>query len=66
MNQIRLHTGYFQFIRDMGKTLTQEGWIHPDRNADFNVFIFAIKGQMQVVEEGKEYFQQEGTGFFHC
>lgn len=64
MNQIRLHTGYFPWIRDMGKTLTQEGWIHPDRNAEFNVFIFVIKGQMQVVEEGEEYFLREGTGFF--
>ncbi|MGQ7885466.1 helix-turn-helix domain-containing protein [Paenibacillus sp. WC2504] len=64
MNRIRLHTGCFPFIRDMGKTLTNEGWIHPDRNANFNVFIFVIKGQMQVVEEGKEYLLTEGTGFF--
>ncbi|AFH61182.1 helix-turn-helix domain-containing protein [Paenibacillus caseinilyticus] len=64
MNQIRMHTGSFPLVRDVGMTLTSEGWVHPDRITDFNVFIFVIKGQMQVVEEGTEYILRAGMGFF--
>jgi AraC family transcriptional regulator of arabinose operon len=55
LNEIRLHGGQLPQIRDIGTTLTQSGWIHPDRVTDYHVLIFVVEGEMQVIEAGEEY-----------
>ncbi|MDF2722821.1 MAG: AraC family transcriptional regulator [Paenibacillus sp.] len=64
MNEIRLRATEYPLVRNIGFTLTQQGWTHPDRLLDYHVFIYVIHGQMQVVEEGTEYLLQEGDALF--
>ncbi|MEK3722708.1 AraC family transcriptional regulator [Paenibacillus sp. FSL H8-0034] len=64
MNEIYMHAARLPLIRDVGSTLTGNGWIHPDRVADYHVLIFVIEGEMQVFEAGKEYRIREGEVLF--
>ncbi|MFC4776698.1 AraC family transcriptional regulator [Paenibacillus sp. GCM10023252] len=63
MHEVRVDASRLPLIRDVGTTLTNMGWIHPNRTAEFNVLIYVIEGQMQVVEDGTEYLLQEGEAF---
>lgn len=64
MNEIRLRGTGYPLVRNIGFTLTQKGWTHPDRLLDYHVFIYVIHGQMQVVEDGTEYILREGDALF--
>jgi AraC family transcriptional regulator of arabinose operon len=62
--EVMLQGNQYPLIRDIGSTLTQSGWVHPDRIPDYNVLIYLIHGQMQVIENGTEYILREGDAFF--
>ena len=64
MHEIVLSGRHLSLVRDLGKTLTGPGWVHPDRVIDFHVMIFTLTGCMQVVEEGMEYLLHPGDVFF--
>ncbi|MFD2611468.1 helix-turn-helix domain-containing protein [Paenibacillus gansuensis] len=64
MNEVSLLGSRYPLIRDMGTTLTRTGWIHPDRVTDYHVFIYCIEGQMQVIEDGTEFFLRDGDILF--
>ncbi|WP_253300720.1 hypothetical protein [Paenibacillus lautus] len=64
MHEVILLGSEYPLVRDVGTTYTQGRWIHPDRVTDYNVCIHCLQGQMQVVEEGKEYFLRDGDIMF--
>lgn len=61
---ISLTADRFPLVRDIGKNRTDGIYTHHDRTLDFDVFLFVIKGRMQVVEEGKEFFVGEMEHLF--
>ena len=54
----------FPLVRDIGKNRTDGIYTHHDRILDFDVFLFVIKGRMQVIEGGTEYFVGEMEHLF--
>lgn len=60
MHEIQFYGDRFPLVHEIGTTFTHKGWIHPNRTTDFNVFIYMVRGQIQVVEDGIEYVFQEG------
>ena len=61
---ISLTADRFPLVRDIGKSQTDGIYTHHDRILDFDVFLFVIKGRMQVIEEGTEYFVGEMEHLF--
>ncbi|MFD2700845.1 helix-turn-helix domain-containing protein [Paenibacillus shunpengii] len=64
MHEVILLGSEYPLVRDIGTTYTQGRWIHPERVADYHVCIYCIQGQMQVVEDGKEYILRDGDIMF--
>jgi AraC-like DNA-binding protein len=64
MNEVKIRGNGYPLVRNIGYTMTRSGWIHPDRLTDYHVFIYVLQGRMQVIEDGQEYFLQEGDVFF--
>ncbi|WP_141504859.1 AraC family transcriptional regulator [Paenibacillus luteus] len=54
--QVYLSADRIPLIRDIGMSHTEAAYTHPDRIADYDVFLFVVRGCMQVIEEGVEYF----------
>ncbi|MDQ8737225.1 AraC family transcriptional regulator [Paenibacillus sp. LHD-38] len=51
-------------VRDIGMSRTDSLYAHPDRTANYDVFLFVVHGCMQVIEEGTEYFVRENEHLF--
>ncbi|MFD2331636.1 AraC family transcriptional regulator [Cohnella sp. GCM10020058] len=64
MNEVRISAMHYPYIRDIGTTLTEPGWIHPNRVADYNVLIYCIQGQLQVFEADTEYLLRDNQILF--
>jgi len=64
MHTIILSGGHYPLVRDMGYTNVGEGWHHPDRVLDYNVFIYCYEGYLPVVEDGAEYVMKPGDVLF--
>lgn len=54
----------FPLIRDIGWNQVDEVYTHHDRLLDFDVFIFVIKGSMQVIEGNTPYIINEKEHLF--
>lgn len=63
-NEVFLSADRFPLVRDIGMNRTDSLYTHPDREADFYVFLFVVHGCMQVIEEGTEYFVKENEHLF--
>lgn len=51
-------------VRDIGWNQVNSIYTHPDRTLEYDVFLFVVKGCMQVVEENWEYKVREGEYVF--
>ncbi|OMF26248.1 AraC family transcriptional regulator [Paenibacillus sp. FSL H8-0548] len=63
-NEVFLSADHFPLVRDIGVNRTESLYTHPNRVADFDVFLFVVHGCMQVIEEGTEYFVKENEHLF--
>lgn len=51
-------------VREIGWNQIESVYTHPDRLLDYDVFLFVVKGRMQVIEEGTEYLVREQEHLF--
>lgn len=51
-------------VRDIGWNQIDSVYTHPDRILDYDVFLYVVKGRMQVIEEGTEYIVREREHLF--
>ncbi|WP_438351512.1 AraC family transcriptional regulator [Paenibacillus sp. FA6] len=61
---VYLSADRFPLVRDIGWNQTTSMYTHPDRQLDYDVFIFVTKGEMQIIEEEKEYIVNAGEHLF--
>lgn len=51
-------------IQEIGFHTVKSQYSHPDRKLNWNVFIYIVNGEMQVLEEDKEYMISSGQFLF--
>ncbi|WP_162880800.1 helix-turn-helix domain-containing protein [Paraliobacillus sediminis] len=66
MNDIKLPTYQLPLVREVGFMLDEHGVLyHPHRKLkDINVFIFVIKGRIEVIEDGNAHILLGGSYLF--
>lgn len=63
-NTIYLPANRFPLVRDIGWNKTDSLYTHPNRLLNYDVFLFVVEGQMQVIEADQEYIVAKNQHLF--